>query len=752
MKRFQIFITILLSSVGEIYSCGYYLHGEDIRYSLFLPEYFEYYDFNSFNYSANLFGFDSDGRNQIESNVFDWFNYTNQKVPIESISYCLNALKITDINSSSENQFVQYLLKNKLTNIIKYLIIAKECESYNSLENIYQWERTDAIKLNYPKFLNKLTNIIDHEKSDYLKRKYAFLTIRTAYYGGNHSLIKTLFKKHFTKNNKDYLYYWALYFYSFKNNNASIDIADIMVNSQEKKYACFYYFHETFELKTALLQGKTQSEIANLYTFASIQRLEPNLDYLKKIYENSSKLRVLDFLLLREINKIEDWIYTPYYTNYSPSIEFAIDRQGANFNTETLRARSEKDRLYAQRVLNFISTVDTSRIKGVSLWKAAEIQLLFMTRNYFGCLSKINDFEAKYANEKIITQIEKIKALCIISNQPVGKAIIKDEAKPIIMKYLNDKHFLFSIGRELEFRKNLPDALAIMAYLEYNVTVNYYEYGGSSINWEGNRLNTSGNMKYFSTYSDYVDFVYSADELQIVVNKLNITINDDFNKTIYSQLLKDKNYLTDLLGTKYIREDRLLSAEKTFKSLSQNYWAENYNLWERDRYEDYYAFDKNPFYDIKYTNSFIPNEDKFIVTKLSVTQHLVKYLALANSTKTTNRDYYYFIVATCYLNMTQYGHSWMMRRYSSTSDYNVGNDESYIDEIEYRTGRLAQKYYHLAFANAKTDHFKALCLRMEDYAKDNINSEYEKLKTNYPKYYEDLSNCENLVEYFKDKR
>jgi hypothetical protein len=194
-----------------------------------------------------------------------------------------------------------------------------------------------------------------------------------------------------------------------------------------------------------------------------------------------------------------------------------------------------------------------------------------------------------------------------------------------------------------------------------------------------------------------------------------------------------------------------VGCRENFQTIEHKYWVDNYNAWERDKYGDYFTFEKNPFYDLKHTKSFIPPTDKFIVTKLSVTQHLIKYLALANHPKTENKDYYYFIIANCYLSMTQYGHSWMMRRFQSSS-YNIEINESYIDEIEYRNAQLAQKYYHLAYENAKTDKFKALCLRMEDYALHNIESKYEKLKSQYPEYYKDLSSCENLEAYFKARR
>ena len=257
---------------------------------------------------------------------------------------------------------------------------------------------------------------------------------------------------------------------------------------------------------------------------------------------------------------------------------------------------------------------------------------------------------------------------------------------------------------------------------------------------------------YFYDYFAYTDFVYSASELQTVINHLDEKNEDSFYQTIYSQLLEDKQYLKDLLGTKYIRENNLTVAEKTFASIGNTYWEENYNGWERDRYEDYYTFDKNPFYDFNYTPAFIPHDEQYIVTKLSVTQHLIKYIALANNPATKDRDYYYFIIGNCYLNMTQYGHSWMMRRYTSTSYIEEGSNTSYSDEMEYRNGELAQQYYHLAYEHAQTDQFKALCIRMEEYAKYNIGSEYETLQSLYPNYYEDLSNCDNLETFFKARR
>lgn len=756
MKKFLVFILVLLSSPFKISACGYSPYGEDIRYSLFLPEYFNYGDFKAFYYNSNSFGFNYEYTGEYESNVYDWYNYSGKKVSLEAVNECLNMLTLTDINENSKNEFVSYLYKNRMEDVIKYLKMAKRSEiiSTSSFEDTWERGETD-VKHQEDDFVVKLSQAALNEKNNFLKRKYAFLVIRSSFYTGNRKFLATTFDHYFKWGKRDYLYYWSLYFNCFSKTGSDMDIANVMAYSPEKKYAAYHYFHDGFDLKKALATAKNNQEVANVYAYASVQRLDPNLNYLDKIYVNSHKSRILDFLLLREINKIEDWVYTPYYTNYLPSVEFANSwyKENSIESTYMLRNRSEKDRLYAQQVLNFVNSADLAKVENPVLWKAVQIQLLFITKHYAECLDKILVFEKSYSGEKVFSQIEKIKALCITANQDFGKAIIKNEIKTLVLKYKNDEHFLFSLGRELEFRGNIPDGIALIA-LGNNVQENSYHYreGSSGVEWKGNRLRNSGNLEYFYEYFDYLDFVYNSNEMIRLVGAINNRekSSSEFAKIIYSQLIKDKNCLTDLLGTKLLRENRLQESEKAFASVDQKYWSENYNAWERGPYGSYYAFEENPFYDFKHTGSFIEHKEKYRVTKLSVIQHLNNYLKLAENPKTKDRDYYYFLVANCYANMSQNGHSWMMRRFGSKTNFQFdnGKDDSFIDEIEYRNSNLAQQYYTLAMKNAKSAQFKALCLRMVDYAKSNYPNKFSQLKAEYPQFYDDLSNCENLEKYF----
>jgi hypothetical protein len=751
MKKLVV-ITILLLS-NSIFGCGYSPYGEDIRYSFFKPNYFNFGEFYSFNYHSNLWGFDYDDSNrtnQYESNILDWYNHLQGRVSLESIvDFNLN-LSVIDIHSQSKNEFLHYLYLNKKKKEIQYLINSKKCEELNSWQETKPWEKEKIdIEEKNKSFYLSLIHIYNQENNIYLKRKYAFQIIRAAYYLQDFQTISSVFNKQFKNSTKDYLYYWSLYFNCFTKNDASkwVDVANIMANCPEKTNACYYYFHSEFNLKQALKFASNPYEIANLYAFVSLQKVDKNLANLTAIYQKKPNSKLLDFLLLREINKIEDWVYTPYYSNYLPSIEVYNhywNQTDDKVTTQTLRARSEKDRAYALQVLNFIQSIDFSKIDNKPLWYSAQIQLLFITNKYSECILEVDAFQKLFPNEKIGKELQKIKALCYVSNQEFGKAIIPYQIKSIVLDNLDDDRFIFAIGRELEFRGNITDAVALLSIMDSSTSDGY---DSSDVEWQGSRLKTFQNMEVFYNYFDYLDYVYSADELQLIINRLNQKNNSKFDNIIYKKLFSDKNYLLDLLGTKYIREDRLIEANNTFNSLPNSYWTANYNAWERDKYDEYFAFDHNPFYTLKYTEEFIVHKEKFIVTKLSVTSHLLQFLEKANNPKTNNRAYYYFLVANCYFNMSDQGNSWMMRRYYSSSNYSDSyQNESYIDEREYRLKLKAIHFYQMAYKSALSQQFKALSLRMMEFAQS--KSKYDKLEKEFPQYYEDLSSCNSLDQYF----
>jgi hypothetical protein len=113
--------------------------------------------------------------------------------------------------------------------------------------------------------------------------------------------------------------------------------------------------------------------------------------------------------------------------------------------------------------------------------------------------------------------------------------------------------------------------------------------------------------------------------------------------------------------------------------------------------------------------------------------------------------------------MTQYGNSWMMKRYYWTVNRQSSDFE---DNDDYYNCTLARQYYLKAKELSANKPFAALCLRMagrcenhrlrsqmDPYETDPPKVEnvyYNDLKKMYPAYYDDLiSNCESFGRYYK---
>ena len=363
-----------------------------------------------------------------------------------------------------------------------------------------------------------------------------------------------------------------------------------------------------------------------------------------------------------------------------------------------------------------------------------------------------------------------------MANQERGKAIISDAVKTIILNNKGNKKFLFALGRELEYNGNTTDAALLYSKMDENELTEEHDYYNVAY-WKTIKNKGDTYSDFYYNYFDYINVMYTPKEVEDLIRSIraNVKAKDEFSVWKYGDLKNQIPNLYDLTGTKYIRQNNLPKALASFKKVNNGFWNEKYSAWERNEYtwDGSNIFDKNPFYELKYTPEFIPIKDSIRLTKTSITKQLIRYLNKASNVNEKDRDYYYFLVANCYYNMTQHGNSWMMRRYSWTS---YGNHSILEDEAEYFQCDLAKKYYLLAKENAVSDKFKALCLRMiarcekhkleylipynydskiEDYPEYifSKNRYYSDLKTNYSGDYDRLtSDCSFFEDYFKSRR
>ncbi|MBX3257268.1 MAG: hypothetical protein KF862_24290 [Chitinophagaceae bacterium] len=776
MKYFITFLLLLASSIClYIFACGPQ-YPDEVRFSILRPAVLQQKGFENFHYSRHLFQYTHDYEENIkelqvtplpDENIALWSRYCKGQVSTAEIEEAVYRSDTQSVQSAStQNGMIQYLQKTNNKQAIDYILFAKECEPFNRLF-FNPWERDNngADEQVVPK-RNKLIEIALKKATQSLndiQLRYAFLAIRLAYYNNDPALIKEIYQQYFSKRaQKSIIDYWALYFHTIiqpESVSKNLDIARVYANAPDKRMAVIYEYKKNIAISSTLSLAKNNNDRAAVYLIDGVRNPGRALLNLKNLYLLNAKPEYLDFLLMREINKLEDWLYTPEYYLFPPSISFEPYYEEISYSK--IWKNMEQDRVYARQVLQFIDSANAAGTKNKVLWGTAKAYVHLMLKEHNQALT------ATTALQKVINkedaafyQLQMIEALALTARQEKGKAIIPEKIKPLLLTSFQKKNypFIFAIAKELEYKGNTSDAALLMTKVNQK-----NEWLPENVYWKNAKGINNKYVDFYWEYFGYLDAQYSAAQLNVLIKNINAgKLNKDrFSEWKYENIQKDMSRLYDLLGTKYIRENNLEAALKAFKNVNDTLWTS-----ARYSYEFYLA--ANPFYTNMYNEHTPTHADTIRYTKTTITSTLIDYVKKANDPLQADRDYYYFLAANCYLNMTQYGNSWMMRRYYWTSSERT---TGIVDDEEYFNCTLAKKYYLEAKKFTKSKKFAALCLRMAGRCeKHKLNHAYEysfnrdeekifkqngyyrALKTQYPEYYDDLiSNCESFENYFASR-
>ncbi|ABG60081.1 hypothetical protein [Cytophaga hutchinsonii] len=773
MKRLLLFILILLSNSRSIFACGFYPYGEEVRFSMYSPDFPLLKEFQLFIYSSDSFR--SYSEKNIDTTAFDenvilWRKTYKNIISLESVHEAVYKLEKKDFQSSSPNSFVRLLIQTKDTAAMSYLFFAKKCSGLN--EKISDpWERNEYAvipvrnKLMQEALRRSTTNIRDD-----LKKRYLFLAMRLAYYNTQHDAVRKIYEGNFAgQKERDIIDYWSMYFYCLTEKDpvkVNYYAAQVFAFAPDKRFMAQQQYNDSVQVSDVIKLAENKQEQAAVWLLAAVRNPYKCLPYLKKIYAVDPSSKALVFLLLREVNKLEDWIYTPYYTEFTPSIS-AYNSEENEFDA-VYKERIRKDRLYANEVYAFTKQISAAKVYYPAVWESIQVYLNIMNLDYRRALTDVEALLKQKQTDPFVTdRLNMLKTFCEVAVQPKGNALLSAFSKAELMKQYTQSNykFIFAVSKELEFRNNAPDAAALLSTVNLSEITEQEDGWRKTIFWRTRKGSYMVYGDFYNDYFDYLDFQYTPDQVKSVIARVKQEKGTDaYSAWAYKRLHKDLDLLYDLTGTKYMRKNNLQAALQYFEKV-------NDSIWENERYR---YLDSNPFYTDFYTEHEGSVGDTITYTKPQLVKTLLTYLKRANDPANKDRDYYYFLAGNCYLNMTCYGNSWMMKRYTlSSSTYNrTGyNDRDFI-QPEY-----AKQYYLKAKQYSKTKKFAALCLRMagrcEKYNlqvlyeqkkrydasrsyEDQIfkaNKYYRQLKKEYPDDYDELlSNCESFTPYFAARR
>ncbi|OXB23307.1 hypothetical protein B0A80_11435 [Flavobacterium tructae] len=707
---------LFIFSVQVSLACGWSVSPETSRLALFKAQREGFFKLTPFYYSADNY-YDTNtvsGADQ-ELNCAEWKKKLGSQVDPKDVHVILYETDAEKFETAYEtkslkkvfdkNTFIEALLLSKNKALLNYILFAKKLE-YNSNPDV-KWESWGNI--GYDSKDHKIADVSDFEKKirtakdSFLKQRYAFLLLRYSFYGSDKNEVIRLYDTYFAADKNTILGPWALYYKALCVEDLVLQnylLSKVFVSCEEKSLAVLQHYNWKLTTETLAL-AQNDEERSVILSIEGLRNPAPGLKTIQEVYELSPNSLYLSFLIGREVNKLEDWIFTPQYTNDgTPSVVFDSTVWYENY-AKAKEENFRKDILYLRELEYYLISIREQTSGEQKDYITAAIAQLCFIGDEIDLGKKYTDMISEKASSSI--QMQKNIQLALVSLKQDD--LKNNEVQNQLFKYFDSVENL--VETDLGLFKNLYSLYRI-ASKDFAVKGDRVTAGllatKSDIKNEGEY--SAYNTPYFYSYIGYFD---RNNATEADIDRL-IALQEKKDKTPFERYIcsgtiaPNVNYYKDLKGTIAFRDNNLELAYQTFASMPKDFWEKNY------AYKDF--LNENPF-----TPKILQRDTE---RKFDYRFNKADFIAQLIQLKKQNTAASNLKLAHAYFNVSYLGNSWMMTAYDWTSgesyvDYVYGDNSE--NEKKYQNGNyyslsMAKMYYEKALKMSKNTNEKALASLM----------------------------------------
>ncbi len=676
-SKYTVFLAVvLLLSANRGYSCAYTEYGEDIRISMFRIFNENMGGFYPFKYSANLFNSTYSGSSKDrERNIQEWIQELNPTIrsnDVDLILYKCDPVLFYQLFHKNKlgtffkgNTFIEELLKEKNKEILKYVAIAKGIEYLEEYHND-PWEEYTDKTYDFNSQLNQ--SISDHledvmltDLSPFLRKRYAFQYVRMLYQNNDYFGCKEVYFTNFNPDsNETILNPWALHYCAIAEmasgdtTEANYHMALVFDRCDDKKFRMYRNFlRDSDHITQSLALAKSPQEKAAILTMSIVNNPGKTIQTVLDIEKLVPDYYALDFLLLREINKLEDWLLTPSLTLNKPSV--SLDTAWRDGPMDYLKKNRETDMAYLEQVIAFAKRLMAQRGNSDYL-KMALAHLYILDEQNSTALSLLPESGAPLssvlAKQNIIEQLillsAKDKIVFFDNREEAGKLF--SELDQMYQKGQVDNMTMYSLCRRYAkamFFNN--DIVRSTLFLKLANTYNwsYYLY-------DNNRMKFSISKEFSYYLLDYMDQIAAPEDFDEMIRFIQTENRNKLDFFLARQEFPSVEQCLDMKGSKLFRQGRYAEALSTWESLEDEYWINN------GEFESYLC------HDIEKPKEIYPESlSDLNIKRVNKADILSKLMSLEVKAYTSGRhqDEYMLKLANAWFNVSYYGNAWMLAHY-----------------------------------------------------------------------------------------
>lgn len=462
LKKLFLASSLVITTVFSIYyiaqSCGYHEDECDTFAGFINPNSTSVKNASPFYFTPSylFYSCDEDSNNISTSNGIDernyveWSLYMKDKVKPNYIQGFMNNYSAdtllrfyNNLAKGERNKLPQTLLQNPVASwfqatrdfeALGYMIHAKKCEESLFSEDEWTVKRIDtAIASRLIKNGIQLYKAAKHET---IKRRYALQLIRTAFYASKYDELQKLYNNYYepvasnTSVDERILGYRAGALYKTKQAAESAycysKLFDVSYTYDDaySNTLSFVWANASADSSAILSFCKNKHEQATVNALRALRNTVPyNKHTIESVYSLEPTHKLLEVILLRELNKIEMdylepkfqhergfFIYDKWVGGINQSVDSASD---AEWHIKRVVAESN--------LRDFKSFLDNvireKKIENMSMWLMASAYLQYAMDEHESALAKLNKAKNSKNTDKLNAQIRLLELVSTIGKQ-----------------------------------------------------------------------------------------------------------------------------------------------------------------------------------------------------------------------------------------------------------------------------------------------------------------------------------------------
>lgn len=779
--RLALLINCWLVFYNHTFACGPQLYYDDARFSLFNPWLTDYPQLMAFQYTQGLlhdYNQDDLWSDRV-LNCREWQSFAHDNIDrndIDAIQYrtasdsFLAACNSRSWGAFAGNTFIKWLRSRKHKKALAYFAFAKAVEGAQDYETNdwgEEFYKTNVAQLDS---LSRIAYKMLHRKlPQFLKERYAFQYVKCRYYvreynqdsGTDVSDARKIFEQYLS-GKESIVAQWGLIYYADMQDDGNLStyyLLQAFDKCEEKKVRAFKLL--SYEGLDSLEQTTHDNKtLVLIHAVRSMMHSGRGLSDIKYIYERDPENKYLPLLITREINKLEDWIWSPEILKFSPqissdSIYSKLSSDPDKSYGHYVRLNFESDKKYLKDVLGYLLQM-RGNFKRNNFLNLALAHLYNMDGQYANAKKTLQDIS--YSNNAVVKQYLIESAVAIANTDDLSAAATQQKLADHIKR-------LQSLGYRYKESNAAGNGYQAYGVQDENNPGDLYAYLGRRFQAAGlnmiaslliQKSNAIMNEYVYSTNDSigyapiaYLDKIAAPEDIDAV-----IALKHKKNKTDFEQLISpgvwgaDNMYL-DLKGTLLVRAMKFKEALAVFDKMPDDFWEQHYE------YRNYL-----PIASVTDLGTLLPaasgsglsynkSSKKLIVKEIVALQEHIE-----NATSDMGKKLYTFQLANALYNISYYGTAWMVSAYGQSSSEPYSNDGWDFDYhwVYYYMNPSAtnhvENYYGLQSAihtykkalslSADDKELAAKCILMLALC-DDIEHHYQALQSGRYNYYNDTA-------------